>query len=123
MTREEAWKVLDASARLFNGDKHTGAALSQAAKDWAAANGFVQAVGGAAPVAAPVTGTGGKTLRSGQVVPFGRDKGVPIEEADAKSLQWLAGVMRESIADPSKEKWAAKNRALLDAIEVELETR
>lgn len=124
MTREEAWKVLDASARLFNGDKHTGAALSQAAKDWALANGFVQAVGGApASPSVPVKGTNGGTLRSGQVVPFGRDKGVPIEEADTKSLQWLAGAMRESIADPSKEKWAAKNRQLLDAIEVELETR
>ena len=76
-----------------------------------------------APRSSPVRGTNGNTLRSGQVIPFGRSKGQAIEECDEKDLQWVAGAMRESIADPAKEKWAPKNRILLDAIEAELATR
>jgi hypothetical protein len=61
--------------------------------------------------------------RSGQVVPFGRSKGTPIEEADTKDLQWLLNAVSESVDDPSKERWREKNVALRDAIQAELETR
>jgi hypothetical protein len=114
-----AWSALVNASDAHSNErtKSNAQSLSDAAKAWAAASG--------APSAAPkaVKGTNGNTLRSGQVVPFGRTKGTPIEEADTKDLQWLAGAMRESIADPAKERFAPKNRELLDAIEAELETR
>ena len=115
-----AWSALVNASDAHSNDrtKSNAQSLSDAAKAWADVC--------RAPVASTpkaVKGTNGNTLRSGQVVPFGRSKGTPIEEADTKDLQWLAGTMRESIADPAKEKWAPKNRELLDAIETELETR
>lgn len=115
--RGAAWMVLSQVAVQFarstTGDKAAAQALHDAALAYAAASKPVATASKPARTGA----------RSGAVVPFGRDKGVPIEEADTKSLRWLAGAMRESIADPAKEKWADKNRQLLDAIEAELETR
>ncbi len=64
-----------------------------------------------------------RTERSGQVVPFGKSKGVPIEEATTKDLRYLEGAIAESVDDESKAKWREKNVALLDAIRVELGTR
>jgi hypothetical protein len=122
LLKAAAWtKLVNASDEHANiRSKGAAQALSDAAKQWAEASG--------APAPRPAAsgamkGTNGNTLRSGQVVPFGRTKGTPIEEAETKDLQWLAGAMRESIADPSKERFAPKNRELLDAIEHELETR
>lgn len=117
--KAKAWTdLVDASdAHHIERTKERAQKLSDAAKAWAAASNAT------APKSGAVRGTNGNTLRSGQVVPFGRTKGLPIEEAETKDLQWLAGAMRESIADPAKEKWAPKNRELLDAIEHELETR
>lgn len=120
LLKAAAWSALVNASDAHSNErtKSNAQGLSDAAKAWAAVVG--------APVASAsmvVKGTNGNTLRSGQVVPFGRSKGTPIEEADTKDLQWLAGAMRESIADPAKEKWAPKNRELLDAIEHELETR
>lgn len=119
LLKAAAWTALVNASDAHSNARTKNAAqqLSDAAKAWAAACGAV--------TSAPKTvkGTNGSALRSGQVVPFGRSKGTPIEEADTKDLQWLAGAMRESIADPAKEKWAPKNRELLDAIETELETR
>lgn len=116
LLKTAAWSRLASAAKAFGVEesKASAQALSDAAKAWHSVT-----------VAAPgeVKGTRGNTLRSGQVVPFGRDKGTPIEEADVKSLQWVAGCLRESIVDPAKERWAPANRTLLDAIETELETR
>jgi hypothetical protein len=120
LLKADAWSAL-VNASDDHSDSRTKSAaqsLSDAAKAWAD---VCRAPATSAPKA--VKGTNGNTLRSGQVVPFGRSKGMPIEESDTKDLQWLAGAMRESIADPAKEKWAPKNRELLDAIEHELETR
>ena len=115
-----AWtKLVNASDEHSNGRTRENAQrLSDAAKQWAEAS-----VARAPAASGVVKGTNGNALRSGQVVPFGRTKGTPIEEAETKDLQWLAGAMRESIADPAKERFAPKNRELLDAIEHELETR
>lgn len=112
--RAALWFDLSSAAKAWAAEPKAaqGQALSDAAKAWAGS--------GIAPGVKAVPKAG---ARSGQVVPFGRDKGTPIEEAETKSLQWLAGAMRESIADPAKERFAPKNRALLDAIEAELETR
>ena len=115
-----AWSALVNASDAHSNSRTKNAAqqLSDAADAW-----YVLRKGTPSTAPKAVKGTNGNTLRSGQVVPFGRSKGTPIEEADTKDLQWLAGAMRESIADPAKEKWAAKNRELLDAIEHELETR
>ena len=114
MTREEAWGILVASAQGYanNPDKHFAKALSSAAIDWGKVN-----------AAGVVKGTRGNTLRSGAVIPFGKSKGVAIEEADVKDLRWVAGALSASIEDPAKERWAPQNRALLVSIEAELETR
>jgi len=119
LLKAAAWSALVNASDDHSNSRTKSAAqrLSDAAKAWA----DVCRTPSAAPKA--VKGTNGNTLRSGQVVPFGRSKGTPIEEADTKDLQWLAGTMRESIADPAKERFAAKNRELLGAIETELETR
>lgn len=68
-------------------------------------------------------GSGGRSRRSGKTVPFGRSKGLPIEEATTKDLTWLAEVLRESIDEPAREKYREQNAALLSAIEAELESR
>ena len=116
--KAKAWEDLALAAKAFAaaapGEKAAGQRLSDAAKAWAKA---------AAPQSGEVRGTGGRTLRSGKVIPFGRSKNVPIEEATTQDLQWVAGALKSSIEDPAKERWAADNRALLDAIENELETR
>jgi hypothetical protein len=120
--RKEAWsELVAASSEAVKQDfsKESGARLSNAAKAWAQANGFVLAVGGAAPGPARTS----SKSRSGQVVPFGRSKGTPIEEADTKDLQWLLNAVSESVDDPSKERWREKNVALRDAIKAELEMR
>lgn len=76
-----------------------------------------------APKPGVVTSAGGRTLRSGKTIPFGRSKGMAIEEAETKDLSWVAGALRESIDDPKKERWRADNVELLSAIEAELEGR
>lgn len=63
------------------------------------------------------------TSRSGQVVPFGKSQGVPIEEATTKDLRYLEGAIAGSVDDEGKAKWREKNVALLDAIRAELGTR
>jgi hypothetical protein len=59
----------------------------------------------------------------GMTLPFGRAKGVKLAEADTRDLRWTAGVVRESIDDPAKERWRAQNVELLEAIDRELATR
>lgn len=71
----------------------------------------------------PVIGTGGRTLRSGALWPFGAKKGTPIEECETKDLTWLRGVIAESVDDPDNAHWRARNVKLLAAIDAELETR
>lgn len=112
--RAALWRDLSEAAKRWaaNPKAEEGQALSDAAKAWGAAH---------APSAE--TKPKSKHERSGELIPFGRSKGQPIEEADTKDLQWVAGAVKVSIEDPAKERWAPKNRALLLAIEAELETR
>lgn len=122
MERRQAWQALvDAAAKAteLGFDQTSGRVLSDAAKQWASRNGYVQAVGSAAPV----RGTGGRQLRSGQVMPFGRSKGVPIEEVEASDLEWVLGRVRESVDDPEKQRWRVANAQLADALQKELATR
>ena len=106
-TRAALWNDLSAAAKAWaaNPKAAEGQALSDAAK-----------AGGAAH--APE-----KPKASGHVIPFGRSKGTPIEEAETQDLEWVSMRLAESISDPEKARWAASNRALLEAIGAELEGR
>ena len=116
--RKEAWSELAASsseAVKQDFSKESGARLSNAAKAWAQANGFVLAVGGAAPVASSA---------SGPVFPnYGRSKGMPVAGASVQDLEFYANGCRRSLADERKARWHDKERALLAAIETELAGR
>ena len=57
------------------------------------------------------------------LVPFGRDKGKTLAEVDKRTLEWLFGIATQNIADPSKAKWAAKERVWLGHVEAELARR
>lgn len=112
--KDKAWTALCVAATNFAGDAFDKAkvkALSNAAIQWAAA------------CAGAVTGTNGQKLRSGAVMPFGRSKGVAIEEATTKDLKWTANALSESIIDPDKARWRDANELLLKAIQKELAAR
>ena len=87
-------------------------ALAAAAVNWARAS------SGAAPVRAQSTGE-----RSGLVVPFGKNKGMPVEETSDKDLRYLSDAMARSIDDMSKERWRDSNQKLKDACDAELRRR
>lgn len=67
-------------------------------------------------VAPARTGGGG----DGAFPNYGRDKGLPIKGASMDSLNYYADGARRSLADPAKERWHAKEQALLAAIEAEI---
>lgn len=67
-------------------------------------------------------GKGGGT-NQGLTIPFGKEKGKTLPEASDNSLEWLANVMEERIADPENAKWKDKNSELLNAIRDELAHR
>jgi hypothetical protein len=60
-------------------------------------------------------GGGGMTLPN-----YGKSKGQPIAGAELSSLEYYATGARRSLADPAKERWHEKERALLAAIEAEI---
>jgi hypothetical protein len=51
---------------------------------------------------------------------YGKAKGAPIYGANLKDLEFYAQGCRKSLADSSKEKWHAKEQALLEAIQDEM---
>ena len=58
----------------------------------------------------------------GAVFPnYGRSKGQPIAGASRGDLDYYASGCRRSLDDPAKSRWHDKERALLAAIEAELE--
>jgi hypothetical protein len=52
----------------------------------------------------------------GDIVPFGKNKGTPIGKLDDKQLAWYIGAAEKAVADPTKEKWRAKEQRWLDAL-------
>ena len=52
---------------------------------------------------------------------YGRSKGAPIRGASQQDLDYYANGARRSLADPSKERFHDKERALLAAIEQEVQ--
>jgi hypothetical protein len=107
--RAALWRDLSEAAKRWAASPKAeeGQALSDAAKAWA---------GSAHPKATDTTA-------SDATIPFGRSKGTRVVDAETKDLQWVAGALKQSLADPAKERFAPANRALLDAIEHELEGR
>ena len=114
MTAEEnrmaAWRALQKASGLTQvASKEEWLALAAAAETYAKAKWAA-----VAPSPKPQTGA---------VMPFGRDKGVLLSEAETKSLTWMRGAIAESVADPAKSRWRDSNEKLLAAIEAELATR
>jgi len=57
------------------------------------------------------------------IAPFGKQKGKPLSELNDENLQWLAEAVKKSVEDPTKEKWKAKNQALVEACREEYKRR
>lgn len=72
----------------------------------------------ARPAAPYTAGPGGLPT---QLPNYGRSKGAPIRGASEQDLEYYANGARRSLADPSKERFHEKERALLAAIEQERE--
>ena len=53
--------------------------------------------------------------------PYGRSKGAPVFGASAQDLEFYASGCRRSLGDASKSRFHDKERALLGAIEAELQ--
>lgn len=119
MTTEEVkrtWALLS-SAALGHAAAPDDLSLKKGLAD--AADAYIQArnAARAGGVAKPAAGA------SGVVVPFGRSKGTPIEQADAKDLRWVAARLKESIDNPEKARWKDENARVLAAIESVLGVR
>jgi hypothetical protein len=52
----------------------------------------------------------------GPVMPFGKAKGRRASEATADDLSWMIRTISESLNDPSKKKFQASNKKLLDGL-------
>lgn len=72
----------------------------------------------------PATATATRSASSsagGAVFPnYGRSKGAPVVGASMQDLEFYANGARRSLADSSKERFHAKERELLSAIEAEI---
>lgn len=52
--------------------------------------------------------------------PYGRSKGAAVHGASMQDLEFYRNGCERSLNDPSKSRWAAKEQALLDAINAEI---
>lgn len=59
----------------------------------------------------------------GPIVPFGKNKGKPLSELSAKSLEWYLSTALADIADPTKERFKAKTEAWVEALRHEIASR
>lgn len=73
--------------------------------------------GNATPSSPPRSGGGAPTTLPN----FGKSKGAPIAGAALAELEWYAQAMRESIDNPAKATFKAKNQAMLEALEAEID--
>jgi hypothetical protein len=75
-----------------------------------------------APAPAPARSSGGGGGPLPTAFPnYGRSKGAPIRGASQQDLDYYANGARRSLADPSKARFHDKERALLEAIDQELQ--
>jgi hypothetical protein len=75
--------------------------------------------GSYAPAPARSGGSGGQLPTA--LPNYGRSKGAPIHGASQGDLEFYANGARRSLADPSKARFHDKERALLEAIDLELQ--
>ena len=76
-------------------------------------------LGASAPAAARPSSAG----RTDGTMKFGRSAGVKFSEAAARDLEWYAGALESSIANPDKAQYRANNEADVRAIRAELASR
>lgn len=57
------------------------------------------------------------------VIPFGKKKGTPLTQLDARSLNWYLETARAELADPSKERFRAKTEGWIAQLEKEIQSR
>lgn len=114
-----AWRALEAAAVA-----HHAGDLGPTAKALAdAADAYARARWARNSGSNGVKASTGPGALSGVVVPFGRSKGTPIEQADTKDLRWVASALAQSIDNPEKARWRDENERTLAAIQRELGTR
>lgn len=104
--------VQEASRRLDQAAKAYAAAVNTTT--WGALCQSAEAFSKARKVVAPSTGL---------TMPFGKSRGTPLEQCTEKDLQYLVGVLEESIDDVTKERWREKNLQLLEGARTELASR
>lgn len=56
-------------------------------------------------------------------VPFGKKQGTPVTELTTPDLEWYANAALQSVNDPTKATYKAKNQAWLDACTAEFDRR
>lgn len=110
LLKAAAWSALVNASDAHSAQRTKSAAqgLSDAAKAWAATF--------AAPAPA------GTADNSSGIVfpPYGRSKGLPVAGASRNDLEFYRSGCERTLGDPSKERFHAKERALLAAIDAEL---
>ncbi len=112
--KTETQRLYDAAIDFASGDIDnpvTQLRLCEKANDFAKAQWAVRAP----PKAAPT--------KSALVLPFGRAKGKSISDATRAELIWVHAKVMETINQPDKAKWRAKNLELADGIDAELAAR
>jgi len=73
-----------------------------------------------APQQGPPPAQGG---RSGQVIPGGKSRGMPVEDADDETLDYWARRVGNDIDQPEKAQYREGNQVLLDALLAEMDAR
>ncbi len=111
---DEAKSALETTAERYVAKSATSEDLGRAAWNWAEARRkALGALGGAK--ASPTPGA--------VFPPYGRSKGLPVAGASAGDLQFYRSGCERTLADPEKARFHEKERALLAAIDAELEGR
>lgn len=77
----------------------------------------------ARPVAAAGGGAASSLPLSGQVIPWGKSKGTPVEQATTNDLKYTGQRMAEDVNNPAKANYRDKNLSLLAAINTVLQSR
>ena len=108
LLKSAAWSALVNASDDHSNSRTKSAAqsLSDAAKAWAD---VCRAPSAAAP------SSGGLVFP-----PYGRSKGLPVVGASKGDLEFYKSGCERTLADPSKERFHAKERVLLAAIDAEL---
>ena len=110
LLKAAAWSALVNASDAHSNSRTKSAAqsLSDAAKAWADV------------CRAPVTSAAAPSS-SGAVFPgYGRSKSMPVAGASKGDLEFYRTGCQRTLSDPSKERFHAKERALLAAIDAEL---